>query len=79
MTFNDMGRLIILAGLALVLVGGLFLLIGRVPLLRHFGHLPGDIRLEGKNVSCFFPLVSMIILSVLLSLALNIIIRLINR
>ncbi len=79
MTFNDLGRLIILAGIALILVGGLFLVIGRVPLLKHLGHLPGDIRIEGKNYSCFFPLVSMIIISLLLSLALNIVIRLINR
>ncbi len=79
MNLNDLGRLIILGGFALILLGGLFLVIGRVPLLKHLGHLPGDIRIEGENYSCFVPLVSMIIISALLSLALNIIIRLINH
>jgi hypothetical protein len=79
MTLSDLGRLIILLGFVLIIVGGIFLAIGRAPLFRHFGHLPGDIRIEGENYSCFFPLMSMIVISLLLSLALNIVIRLINR
>jgi hypothetical protein len=57
---------------------GLFLVIGG----RFFpwlGRLPGDIRLQGENVSCFFPLATSIIISLLLTLVLNIIIRLLNR
>ena len=78
MDMNSVGRLLIVGGAILVTVGALFLLLGRIPGLR-FGELPGDIRIEGRGYSCFFPLASMIILSLLLTLALNIVVRLINR
>ena len=71
--FSDLGKIIALAGAALLILGGLLWLMGKVPLL---GNLAGDIRLQRGNVSCFFPLTTMIILSVLLSLVLNIVIRL---
>ncbi len=79
MNLADLGRLIIVVGIGLVVLGGLFLLMGRVPGLNRFGNLPGDIRIERGNFSCFAPIVSMILLSLLLTLALNLIIRLINR
>jgi hypothetical protein len=74
--FSDLGKFIALAGAALLILGGLLWLMGKVPLL---GHLPGDIRLQRGNVSCFFPLTTMIIVSVLLSLVLNIVIRLLRK
>jgi hypothetical protein len=49
---------------------------GKAPLL---GHLPGDIHFQRGNVSCFFPLTTMVILSVLLSLVLNIVIRFLRK
>ena len=59
--------------------GALLTVAGRLPLLRELGHLPGDIRIERENFSCFFPLVSMLLVSLLLSLVLNVILRLLNR
>jgi hypothetical protein len=79
MDLSTFGRLVIYLGIVLVVLGGLLILFSRVPVLKHLGHLPGDIRIEGKNFSCFFPLASMILISILLSLALNIIVRLLNR
>ena len=79
MDVSSLGRLIAIVGLMLLLLGGLFMLLGRIPGLRQFGNLPGDIRIEGGSYSCFIPIVSMLILSILLSLALNIIFRLLNR
>jgi hypothetical protein len=76
---NTVGRTVLYLGLALAVVGGILMLFSRVPFLKNLGSMPGDIRVEGKNFSCFFPVVSMIIISLLLSLALNIILRLINR
>ena len=70
---SDLGKFIILAGAALLVLGGLIWLAGRIPWL---GHLPGDIRLQRGNVSCFFPLTTMIIVSVLLTVVLNILLRL---
>jgi len=74
--FGDLGKFIALVGAALLVLGGLIWLTGKVPLL---GNLPGDIRLQRGNVSCFFPLTTMIVLSVLLSLVLNIVIRFMRK
>ncbi len=79
MELDQLGKLLLLIGGGIVLLGGLFLLASRIPGLNRFGRLPGDIRIEGENFSCFAPIVSMLILSILLSLALNIIVRLLNR
>ncbi len=70
---SDLGKFIMLAGAVLLILGGLIWLAGRIPLL---GHLPGDIRLQRGNVSCFFPLMTMIIVSVLLTVVLNLLLRL---
>jgi hypothetical protein len=79
MDLNTLGRLVLYLGIALVALGGLLMLFSRVPFLKNLGHLPGDIRLEGEHYSCFFPLVSMLIISILLSLGLNLLLRLLNR
>jgi hypothetical protein len=76
MTFIDLGKWLIVAGVGLALLGGVIWLLGHLPF---FGNLPGDIRIQTENFSCFFPLVSMIILSILLTLVLNIIIRISNK
>ncbi len=68
-----MGYLLLELGVLLVILGGLFLLMGYIPGL---GHLPGDIRVQKGNVSCFFPLATMIVVSVILTLLLNLILRL---
>ena len=73
---SDLGKSIVLAGAALLVLGGLIWLAGRIPWL---GHLPGDIRLQRGNVSCFFPLTTMIIVSVLLTVILNVILRLLRK
>ena len=58
------GRLIIIAGLAVVVLGVLWELGVRV------GRLPGDVVLRGKNSTFYFPVVTSLLLSVLLSLVL---------
>jgi hypothetical protein len=63
-----MGKLLIIGGIVMVLVG-LFVMFGpRVPWL---GRLPGDIRVEGKNGSFYFPIVTCIIISIVLSIIMN--------
>ncbi len=54
-----MGRLLISAGIVLVLVG---------LVINYVGRLPGDIRIEGRHGSFYFPVVTCILISVLLSL-----------
>lgn len=59
-----MNRWLIFLGIALVVVGVLWPLIGKLQLF----HLPGDIAIERKNFRFYFPITTMIILSVVISL-----------
>jgi hypothetical protein len=43
------------------------------------GRLPGDIRIEREGFSCYFPIATMLVLSLLLTLLLNVIVRFLNR
>lgn len=63
--FESLGRMLLLLGVILVLLGGLLLLVGKVPFL---GRLPGDIVIERKNFTFYFPLATSIILSIVLTL-----------
>jgi hypothetical protein len=58
--------MLIILGLVLAAVGVVVTLIGRSPL--PLGRLPGDIRIQGKNSSFYFPLTTCILISVVLSL-----------
>ena len=73
--FETMGKLMIVLGAALLLLGGLLWLLSKVPFL---GHLPGDIRIERPGFTCLIPLVSSIILSILLTILLNIVVRIVR-
>lgn len=66
------GYLLIVAGIALVIVGLLVLTGG----LSWFGRLPGDIRIERGNVRFYVPLVSMLLVSLALTLILSLLRRL---
>jgi hypothetical protein len=60
------GRTLILIGLALVVLGVIVSLGDRLPI--RLGRLPGDIVLRGKNTTFYFPLVTCLIVSVVLTL-----------
>ena len=71
--FGGLGRLLIIAG-GLLLVGGVLLvLLGQIPF---FGRLPGDIAIERERFSVFVPLASMLLLSLILTILINIALRL---
>lgn len=73
---TGLARWLVLAGLILLVAGGTLWLFGRIGL--PLGRLPGDLRFETDGFGCFIPLASMLILSVLLTLALNLIARLLR-
>jgi hypothetical protein len=62
------GRLLIVLGLLLIAAGVLVNLSGRLPI--RLGRLPGDIVIRGKHGAFYFPIVTCILLSVVLSLVL---------
>ena len=68
-----MGRWIIIAGIILIIIGAIMQF--APGLLNWFGRLPGDIRIETGNKRIHIPLTSMVIVSILLTLLLNLIKR----
>lgn len=61
-----LGKVLIGVGAVLVVLGLMVVLAGKVNL--PLGRLPGDIAYRGKNTSFYFPIVTCIVLSVVLSL-----------
>ena len=61
-----LGRMLIAIGIVLVVAGLAVTFAGRLPF--RLGHLPGDIRIEGKHSGFYFPVTTCILLSLLLTL-----------
>ena len=68
----DIGRLLIIVGAVILVVGLVFVFADRIPFL---GRLPGDIVIRRRNATFYFPVVTMLIVSVLLSILLNLFTR----
>jgi len=74
---TDFARILIIIGLVITLSGVLILVA-----VRYFpwlGNLPGDILYERENVKIYFPLVTMLLISLLGSVLLNILLRIFRR
>lgn len=61
----DIGKMLIIFGVACIVIGGILILSGKVPWL---GRLPGDILVQKKNFTFYFPLATSVLLSILLTL-----------
>jgi DUF2905 family protein len=59
------GRALIMLGVALIVIGVLVTFAGRLPF--RIGRLPGDIYIQGKHSSFYFPLATCLLLSILFS------------
>jgi len=68
-----LGKILLLVGLVTVLFGAI--LVWAPGLLGWFGHLPGDIRIERENGSFYFPVTSMLVVSIVLSILINLFFR----
>jgi hypothetical protein len=70
---ENVARYLVIGGIVLILLGGGVYLAAKfgIPL----GRLPGDIRIEGGNGSFYFPITSCILVSVILTIVLNLISR----
>ncbi len=67
----EIGRIVLIVGVLLVVVGGLAAMGVRLP----FGRLPGDIAIEGERGGIYIPIVSMIVISVILTILVNLFLR----
>ena len=67
----ELGRVLLIVGVVLVIMGGLAVLGVRLP----FGRLPGDIAIEGERGGVYIPIVTMIVISVILTVLVNLFLR----
>lgn len=74
--WRGLGWILVFLGGFLLLLGLLVLLAGRIPFL---GRLPGDIRIEREGWMVWVPWVSCLLLSLLLTVVLNIVLRLLRK
>lgn len=65
--FSGLGKMLVVAGIAMAIIGGILWLGGKIP---GIGRLPGDIVIKRENFTFYFPVVTCIVLSVILSLIL---------
>jgi hypothetical protein len=65
---QDVGRLHLVFGVLLVVIGGALMLFGRF-------HLPGDLTFRSGNVTVYVPIATSIILSIVLTVVLNLVFR----
>ncbi|MHB0987186.1 MAG: DUF2905 domain-containing protein [Bellilinea sp.] len=73
---QTIGRWLVIAGVGLAAVGALVWLVGR---LTGWQNLPGTIKVETNGWTCIIPLLGSIVLSILLTVLLNVIFRGSNR
>ena len=77
MNLLQIGKVIMILGAGLLVVGGGVYLAGKLGL--PIGELPGDIRIEREGFTCVFPLATSIILSIILTIGLNLLVRWLNK
>ena len=77
MELEQTGRLLLIVGVSFAALGALLLLGGRF--LPFLGHLPGDLTLRWGGGTIWFPIVTCLVLSLLISVLLNVVLRLFGR
>lgn len=69
---NDMAKVLIIGGVVLIAAGLIVMAMGKIP---GVGKLPGDIFIKRENSSFYFPITTCIILSIVLSILMQIFFR----
>jgi hypothetical protein len=75
-SFSDLGRILLILGVSIAVVGLILVFAGRIPML---GRLPGDVFIRRGNVSFFFPIVTCIVGSIVLTVVVNLLLLLFRR
>ncbi len=74
--FEGLGRILIIIGAIILVLGLLLVFGGRIPLL---GRLPGDILIRKDGISFYFPVVTLLLLSLVLTVIINLVFRFMGR
>jgi len=72
MAVEPLGKMILYIGIVLVIVGGFFILVSKVP---WFGRLPGDISFRRGGLTIYLPITTMVLVSIVLTLIMNLVWR----
>lgn len=70
MAVESIGKALIFLGIVMIFIGTIFVLFGKVP---WFGRLPGDLVIKNENMTVYFPIATMLIISVILTVLFNMI------
>ena len=73
---TDLGKILLIFGGVIIVVGLLFIFAQHIPF---FGRLPGDIFIKNDRFSFYFPIVTFIIISVVLTIIVNVILYFLNK
>ena len=73
---TGIGKILIIVGGVIIIVGLIFLFSPNIPFL---GKLPGDITIKKEGFSFYFPVVTFLIISIVLTILINIILRFISK
>lgn len=78
---DSLGRWLIVIGLTIVMLGVLLFLLGKLPFASRLGRLPGDFYYENpeRGLTCAVPIVSSILISLILTIILNVIAWLLRK
>ena len=68
MNGTDIGKLLIIVGIGLICFCSIIIFLSK---FTSFGHLPGDIFIKGEHGSFYFPVISCIVISLILSVLMN--------
>lgn len=71
MALGDIGKLVLIAGVVIAVIGGVILLLTRVGVTQ----VPGSISVSGGNFSFFFPVLFCVIVSIVLTVVINVIVH----
>ena len=74
--FEGLGRILIIIGVIVLVLGLIIAFGGRIPLL---GKLPGDIVISRDSFTFYFPIVTFLLLSLILTLIINLVLRFIGK
>jgi len=75
MQYDQLGRVLIILGAVVVVAGILFMVLGKTP----FGRLPGDITFTNGNFTCVAPIVTMLLISLVVTIVVNIVLGLFRK
>ena len=74
--FEGIGKILIIVGVVIAVLGVLLAFGGRMPFV---GKLPGDILIRKDGITFYFPIITFLLLSVILTVIINLILRFIGK